>query len=489
MRKGLVTSFLVLMLVSTVAAGQQQLSRQDLTGTAIVLTTSVAGFPPVTYRLDTNSKIVGVDIGDRELVAYRWIGDRVVSATVADSYTFEMTPSTTGRIRQILRDHTGIIRYDNNLDAAVAAIQTAPVALYVVAAQLGLGAAWQPDVTFSRKPGRACVISGRDGQLLASVDPIDTHIRVVRGADRAPLFLEIDVSDYVPAGTRLKELPNVFLVTPDLRVQANTFSSVPGGVASIWSEDPITEMRPRWTVKRIASPPGQGRVRPAMMVLYQCGWYVDQCTYWWDGTVTCIYYPAWCYYDTGGYSPPDSGDGGGGGGGTTTTVDPEVQTLIDQYTNHRCTVPSASDFTDSAHYVNPGHFTFDELRDPNYQHAIIKDSLRNGLEATRTNYGSAITVTSGYRSPDTNAGTAGSASCSDHCYGTAADLSIRNSSGAHDCSIWDALAQAGHDAGAWVEPWSSLVNSGTPNHVHLDFGRPANTPSDYGQCDPSQVTP
>jgi hypothetical protein len=39
-------------------------------------------------------------------------------------------------------------------------------------------------------------------------------------------------------------------------------------------------------------------------------------------------------------------------------------------------------------------------------------------------------------------------------FGTAADLSIRDASGAHSCAVWNQIAVA---AGAWVDPVGELV--------------------------------
>jgi hypothetical protein len=171
------------------------------------------------------------------------------------------------------------------------------------------------------------------------------------------------------------------------------------------------------------------------------------------------------------------------GGGDGPQPPAEVTTLQAQYSDCSET-PAVADFINSSQYVNPGDFTFDELRDPDYNYAIITDGLRNGLQAIRNAYGS-VNVTSAYRAPGTNAGTSGSVTCSSHMYGKSADLSIRNASGQHDCAISDALALAAHNAGGWVESWAELVARKTPDHVHVEFGRAAN--SDYGTCNPAEL--
>jgi hypothetical protein len=83
----------------------------------------------------------------------------------------------------------------------------------------------------------------------------------------------------------------------------------------------------------------------------------------------------------------------------------------------------------------------------------------------------------GYRIPGQDATTP----CGDHCYGTAVDLSVRNTSGVHDCNIWNALAGAAADAGGWVEPASMIApNGGVPDHFHVAFDGRTNT--NYGDA-------
>jgi hypothetical protein len=259
------------------------------------------------------------------------------------------------------------------------------------------------------------------------------------------------------------------------------------GIESIWTND-ASATHVSYRTLRADATARSASFGPHAEMMVQCG-HTDFTSCWdYPGGSYCEVhsYPYYCEVGVGGgYIPPD---GGGGGGTTPPPTDPEVTQLQNQYANCPPT-PAEGEFITSAQYVNPGHFSFDELRDSSYNHAIITGALTAGLEATRTNYGSGITVNSGYRAPGTNAGQNGAASCSDHIRGTAADLNIRSSTGAHDCTIWNALATAGNAAGAWVEPWSELVQRGTPDHVHLDFGRPANQPADYGTCNPTQVAP
>ena len=90
------------------------------------------------------------------------------------------------------------------------------------------------------------------------------------------------------------------------------------------------------------------------------------------------------------------------------------------------------------------------------------------------------TLSDAYRTPSERP--ANSAGCGGHTQGTAVDISIKNASGAFDCRLWDLMAAAAHAAGGWVESWEDTVaNNGTP-HLHVDWGKPANTPQEYKQC-------
>ena len=111
--------------------------------------------------------------------------------------------------------------------------------------------------------------------------------------------------------------------------------------------------------------------------------------------------------------------------------------------------PSCADFSDSRH---ASYFTFSEINvTGGYSIALVKDGLiassasGHGLDKWREEYGSARTITSGFRSPAHNASVGGRAQ-SRHMYGDAADL--YNSSCSTSCSSteWDNMVTAANNA-------------------------------------------
>jgi len=127
-------------------------------------------------------------------------------------------------------------------------------------------------------------------------------------------------------------------------------------------------------------------------------------------------------------------------------------------------VPNRGEFSNGG---GSDHFTFGELNSGHYSWAILTSALYAGLEATRTNYGYPMDVSSGYRNPIRNAELPGSATESQHIYGLAADIYVRdlNGNGEIERSEWDVLKDAAVLAGAWVEPWED-----TGTWVHMDWG-------------------
>lgn len=129
--------------------------------------------------------------------------------------------------------------------------------------------------------------------------------------------------------------------------------------------------------------------------------------------------------------------------------------LILEYPAYGLTyLPTCAEFTQTSRAQS---FTFNELA-PNYSWAILRDELFTGADSTRTSYGSALTVNSGYRSPSHNASIPRSSTSSRHMFGDAVDF-------ASDAATWRNLCLAGRAAKACVEPQS---RSGT-GHLHLQW--------------------
>jgi hypothetical protein len=185
----------------------------------------------------------------------------------------------------------------------------------------------------------------------------------------------------------------------------------------------------------------------------------------------------------GGVTPPP----GDGSGGAPPPQETPQQQQRDLYVNQPCSpVPDASQFLDSSGYNASGlanYFSFDDFKFGTAKYVLVDQALVSGLSAMQSELdtmklpGLSGTHGEGYRTPGSN----GDTPCGDHVYGKAVDLNIHNSSGVHDCHIWNALAGAANAAGGWVEPASMTApNGGVPDHFHVAFdGRPS---TNYGDA-------
>jgi hypothetical protein len=445
------------------------------------------GLPVVIYHFDSNQRLAAVRVDGRIVVALDWTsGGEVPVIRFDERWQFRAEHADGDAARQVVLDTAGTVLRSTLLSPGAAATSKRPV-LDGVADDLAFASDWRDSAKLGEDGGeisrtrdgrslRYKIFRHRDGARIARTLEVRTN-------DQRVLFWDLDLPIDVPAWAR-HAVPTRLIAGAGGSVQLAVESPVPGGIESAWvrraaSGEPAANLR-------FLVPTERTRVKSSM--LWVCGyserWYCSSsgssgyCETYWE--------PNYCWSNDGGggggYEDPDPPAGGG-----TPYVDPEVKALQDQYRAHNCTVPDASSFIQEPQYTNPGNFGWDEMRDPSSNWAILTDSLRNGIQATRTGYGSALSISRAYQTPDNNAGVSGAAQCSAHVFGTAADVQIRNASGAHDCSMWDAIAAAGNAAGAFVESWEELVRRGTPNHVHLDFGRPANTQAQYGTCNPAEL--
>jgi hypothetical protein len=196
---------------------------------------------------------------------------------------------------------------------------------------------------------------------------------------------------------------------------------------------------------------------------------------WADGTSTSHYeFDSWVESGCGG--------GGGGGGGSVPPIGPGGggNSARNQYVTLGCDTPDLALFENaSAYNEHPAaNYTFSQLSGGN-TYAILSEELKFGLDQMVNRLDGLIPdVTAAYRTPNQNSALAGSAKCSAHTYGRAADLSIRdpNNGDQFSCTMWNLFVEASDN---WVEPWADTVaNGGTP-HFHIDFTRPGNDP---GTC-------
>lgn len=103
----------------------------------------------------------------------------------------------------------------------------------------------------------------------------------------------------------------------------------------------------------------------------------------------------------------------------------ERTNIIKEYkTNNVNWTPSCGDIANSG---GSEHFSWSELNgnfqdgNPHNPWGIVRSSLTTGLEATRSNFGAPIYLSSGYRCPHGNASVGGAAQ-SFHVHGRAADM-------------------------------------------------------------------
>jgi hypothetical protein len=143
---------------------------------------------------------------------------------------------------------------------------------------------------------------------------------------------------------------------------------------------------------------------------------------------------------------------------TCSATGDERERLITEYPAYNVTpTPNCSDFTQQS---GSQYFTFQQLTGGGYAWAILRNDLFTGVDATRTNYGQAQTINSGYRSPFHNASVGGS-STSRHMFGDAADVDNPN----EDLTTCLQICQAGRGANGFIEPRSM---SGL-RYVHIQW--------------------
>ena len=151
------------------------------------------------------------------------------------------------------------------------------------------------------------------------------------------------------------------------------------------------------------------------------------------------------------------GSGGSGGGGGSEGCGDERDQIIQEYVDFGVNfVPTCGDFTQDA---SSAHFSFAELNTGDYSWAIIRTSLLDGLECTRSANGDVpLIINSGYRNPAKQNRVNPGAINSRHVHGDAADI-------ASNASTWQPLHDAGKSCSACVEP-EGLSGAG---HVHVDW--------------------
>lgn len=143
-----------------------------------------------------------------------------------------------------------------------------------------------------------------------------------------------------------------------------------------------------------------------------------------------------------------------------------IPQIIEEYASYSVSLsPVCDDFTQSR---SSTYFSFNEILDGSYSWALIRDPLVTsaasgyGLDKWRQEYGSALNMNSGYRSPAYNQ-SIGGAGQSRHMYGDAGDIDVVSNQEAEWILIRDAALDADPD---FVEPSTGPCGFGC---VHADW--------------------
>jgi len=471
MKKRFLTACLAALIAATAVAGNP--------GSGPTRQLTYAGLPTITYVSDGNGQVTDVAMDGRAIISYDWTSaPYAVPIRFFNRWTVVTSVLPDGSASQQVVDSHGAQRLSGAVLAYARQHARPAVVLDAFAADLGLNAGWQEGME---------TISANEVRLPANgkISIIRYHatsdgVRVAE-ADGKPVLWDIDL----PLGVsgRLGQLvPSRLIVTSTGAVQIAADIPFVDGIESLWTND-SSGSNASFRTLRANDTVGSASVKPLAMMICDSS-YV--CTYS-DGCPSCggcstTYY--WCDPGSGGSGGSPPPDDGSGGTGTPPPKTPQEQQR-DLYVNQPCSpVPDASQFLDATGYGSSGlqnYFSFADFKSPSANYVLVDGGLVTGLGSM------ARTVSipglsdpgngAGYRIPGANSATP----CGDHTYGTAVDLSVRNSSGTHDCNIWNALAVAGNAAGGWVEPASSIApNGGVPNHFHIAFDGRTNT--NYGDA-------
>jgi hypothetical protein len=428
------------------------------------------GLPTISYDFDAESRLTGVLVDGRLVVQYDWSAEALPTVRFVDRWTIRTELLDPHTILQETFDFKG-----DRVRMAAPSLEgrryaRLPVVLDVVAEELGLPASWRDSLRYTG-PDRAA-IAQEGGDLDIQMHTISPG-RQIGSIDGMPAFWDLDLPvDF--GGGLAGVLPTRLVVTQTGSLQLSSPRPLYDAVESLWTGPAGSNAaQARFVTDR------RTNQRLGSELLWVCG-YTER----WNCTSSgstgyCenYYEPYYC----------DSGGGGGGsyeppptGGGTTT--DPALTAIKKEYNDYCGYTPATSEFSTSSTYQRGAlhQFSFSDLKSPESPYAIITDELKDGLAAMILELDNQTPrLTDAYRTPSERP--AGSAGCGGHTRGTAVDISIRNASGAFDCNMWNYMAAAANASGGWVESWADTIAGGTP-HLHVDFGRAANTPQEYGTC-------
>jgi len=462
-----------------------------------VRTITFRSLPTVTYDVK-QSHLSAVRVDDLAILIVTSAPDgRILSMEAPGRWTWSFSGAG-GNIHHQFSVIGGHGQYDGDIPMDSAqSVRELPAFLDTVKEELGLPEAWGR-VTRTLPVGSVGydVEDSATGSPLVRLRQVADDVWVGLSASAEPLFYDLRLPVSMPedqSGT----VPTRLIISHTGKMQLALPVPRPNAVTSVmWSADPAS---PGVSFNHfVADLPATAGGAHSLMY-WQCG---HTYTCYDDPTngYTCWWQDQWCYSpdpppppppDPGGCSVNPSGPSTMSCGGGT-NPSPQQQ-MSNRYTNQGCgSVPSAGEFLDRAGYNASGlanYFSFDAFKSGSADYVLVNGSLVSGLSVMQSELDtmslpglSSPGAGAGYRVPGENANTP----CGDHCYGTAVDLSIRNSSGAHDCNVWNALAAAANAAGGWVEPADDIRAGnrlGRLDHFHVAFDGRTNT--DYGDaCNP-----
>jgi hypothetical protein len=464
---------------------------------APVRTITFHGLPTVTYDVE-QSHLSAVRVDNRVVLIVASAPDGGIQLIEAPGRWLWRFSGMGGNIHHQFSVTGGHGQYDADVPMNSPQVGSElPVFLDTIREELGLPEAWRGATT-----ARPVGLVGYD------IEDSATHSTLIRLREAAndvriglsnsgePLFYDLRLPISVPDAQNAA-VPTRLIVSHTGRIQLALPAPRQNAITSVmWSTDPMSR---RVTYQHFVLDAPAAGIHSLMT--WQCGAYyscyedpVDGYTCWWQDQ--------YCYSPD--PPPPPPPDPGGCsvnptapssmacGGGTTPS--PQQQ-QSNQYVSQGCNpVPSASQFLDRSAYNANGlanYFSFDAFKSAGADYVLVDQALVRGLSVMQSELDtmslpglSKIGQGAGYRLPGENSGTP----CGDHCYGTAVDLTIPNSSGAHDCHIWNTLAGAANAAGGWVEPADDIRagnQHGILDHFHVAFDGRTNQPSDYGDaCNP-----
>ena len=144
------------------------------------------------------------------------------------------------------------------------------------------------------------------------------------------------------------------------------------------------------------------------------------------------------------------------------TTDSSLTNQYAAYSDTCYNVPTwfiPNDSTDGSSYVAPNFQLSEFFSSETYPNGVVDPVMVQHVQNIRNDWGSSLTLTSGFRTPAHNATLSGSATCSSHTFGQAVDIAVSS------YSTWQTLiGYAQQENASYTEPWQPDVP-----HMHADW--------------------